>query len=143
LASTRLDIDGYRETPNAPDAAGAGYALTIDDMERDLLTASAGADLRYTVSMASGVLVPYLTLEWINELDDEDSVVTGRFTGNLVADDGFTLVNDDLDTSYAQVSLGTTWQLAGGQGGFVDVKSLQGYDDVDQWQVTAGWRFAF
>jgi len=143
LASTRLDIDGYRETPDAPDAAGAGYALTIDDMQRDLLTASAGADVRYTLSTAWGVLVPYLTLEWINELDDDNSVVTGRFTGNLASDDGFSLANDEIDTSYAQVGIGTTWQLAGGQGGFFDIKSLQGYDNVDQWQITAGWRVAF
>lgn len=143
LASTRLDIDGYRETPDSPDAAGAGYALTIDDMERDLLTVSAGADLRYTRSMAWGVLVPYLSLELINELDDDDSVVTGRFVGNLASDDGFSLANDRIDTSYAQISIGTTWQLAGGQGGFFDIRTLQGYDDVDQYQVTAGWRFAF
>jgi len=143
LASTHLDVDGYRETPDAPEAAGAGYALTIDDMKRDLLTASVGADLRYTVSTSWGVVVPYLTVEWINELDDDDSVVTGRFTGNLVASDGFSLANDAIDTSYAQVSIGTTWQLASGQGGYVDIKSLQGYDNVDQWQVTAGWRFAF
>jgi outer membrane autotransporter protein len=143
LASTQLDVDGYRETPDSPEAAGAGYALTIDDMERDLLTASLGADLRYTKSMAWGVLVPYLSVELINELDDDDSVVTGRFTGNLASDDGFSLANDEVDTSYAQISIGTTWQLAGGQGGYFDVRSLQGYDDVDQWQVTAGWRFAF
>jgi len=143
LASTHLDIDGYRETPNAPAAAGAGFALTIDDMKRDLLTASFGADLRYTVSTAWGVVVPYLTVEWINELDDADSVVTGRFTGNLVTSDGFSLANDAIDTSYAQLSIGTTWQLANGQGGYFDIKSLQGYDNVDQWQVTAGWRIAF
>jgi len=112
-------------------------------MQRDLLTASAGADVRYTMSTAWGVLVPYLTLEWINELDDDSSVVTGRFTGNLASDDGFSLANDEIDTSYAQIGIGTTWQLAGGQGGFFDIKSLQGYDNVDQWQVTAGWRVAF
>lgn len=143
LASARLDVDGYRETASAPDAAGAGYALTLDDMQRDLLTASAGADLRYTLSTAWGVLVPYLSLEWINELDDDDSVVTGRFTGNLAVDNGFALATNEIDASYAQLGVGTTWQLAGGQGGFFDIKTLQGYDDVDQWQVTAGWRVAF
>lgn len=143
LASIRLATDAYRETPSDAAAPGAGFALSIDGQDRDLLTASIGADLRYTISMAWGVLVPYLGVELINELDDDGSVVTGRFTGNLVADDGFTLATNEIDTSYALVGVGTTWQLAGNQGGYVDVKSLQGYDDLDQWRITAGWRVAF
>ena len=142
-ASTTVGIDDYKENAKDPDAVGAGYALDIDDQDRDSSIFTIGTDLRYTLNQDWGVLVPYVGLEFINEMDDDAVFVSGRFLGNVASDDKFELATGEIDSSYAYLSIGTSAIFAGGGAAFIDLKSLQSYADVDQLRITGGYRMAF
>jgi len=141
LASVSVDIDSYRETMSDATGPGAGYALDIDDQDKDSLTVSIGSQLSYAMSQDWGVFMPHFDLQFYNELDDDDVFVQGRFVGNVGVDDNFKLVSNPVDTSYYIVGVGGLLQLKNGDTTFIDVKSMQGNDNVDQLQVTAGWRW--
>ncbi len=140
LASATLDVDGYRESMSDPGGPGAGFALDIGAQEKDLLTLSVGSQFRYVFSQDWGLIIPHLGLEYLTELDDDDSVVNGSFVGNIASDDEFTLTTNALDDSYFTVSAGLSFQFRY-SAAFIDIKSWQGNDEVDLLQFTVGWRW--
>lgn len=135
-----IDTDSYRET-TTDTGEGAGFLLEMDDQSRDHSTVSAGVDASYAISTANGVVLPHVSLDLRNELDDDALVVNGRFVGGTANNDEFALSTRALDSSYYVLGVGTSLQLSGGNSGYIDVKSLLGYDDVSQWQIRAGWRW--
>ncbi len=139
LAGAALEVDGYRETPGN-DGAGAGFALDIGDQDKDLLTLSLGSQFRYVFSQEWGLLIPHLGLEFVTELNDDDSVVNGSFVGNIARNEEFTLTTNPLDDTYYTVSAGVAFQFSYGAG-FVDIKSWQDNDEVDLLQFSVGWRW--
>jgi len=141
IASVSVDIDSYRETMSDTAGPGAGYALDINDQDKDSLTVSIGSQLSYAMSQDWGVFMPHIDLQFYNELDDDDVFVQGRFVGNVGVDDDFQLVSNPVDTSYFIIGVGGLFQFKNGDTTFLDVKSMQGNDDLDQLQVTAGWRW--
>ena len=141
LASVSVDIDAYRETMSDTAGPGAGFALDIDDQDKDSLTFSIGSQLSYAMSQDWGVFMPHIDLQFYNELDDDDVFVQGRFVGNVGVDDDFQLVSNAVDTSYYIVGIGGVFQFKNGDTTFLDVKSMQGNDNVDQLQATVGWRW--
>jgi len=141
VANVSVGIDSYRETMSDTSGPGAGFALDIDDQDKDSLTLSIGSQLSYAMSQDWGVFMPYIDLQFYNELDDDDVFVQGRFVGNVGVDDNFQLVSNPVDTSYFLVGVGSLFQFQDGDTTFLDVKSMQGNDNVDQLQVTAGWRW--
>lgn len=140
LASATLDVDGYRESMSNPDGAGAGFALDIGDQEKDLLTLSVGSQFRYVFSQDWGLIIPHLGLEYLTELEDDDSVVSGSFVGNIARDEEFTLTTNALDDSYFSISAGVSFQFRY-SAAFIDIKSWQDNDEVDLLQFTVGWRW--
>lgn len=135
-----IETDSYRETTTAT-GTGAGFLLEMDDQSRDHSTVSVGVDTSYAISTSYGVVLPHVSLDLRNELDDEALVVNGRFMGGTANNDDFALSTRELDSSYYVLGVGTSLQMSGGNSGYVDVKSLLGYDDVSQWQIRAGWRW--
>ncbi|MCG8670363.1 MAG: autotransporter outer membrane beta-barrel domain-containing protein [Pseudomonadales bacterium] len=142
-ASTSITVDDYQEEAGDPDAPGAGYALNMDEQDRDSTTLTVGSDLRYTMSQDWGVLVPYVGIEFINEMDDDAVVISGRFLGNVGTGDKFELATGEIDSSYSYLSFGASAIFAGGGSAFIDVRTLQGYEDTDQIRFTGGYRAAF
>lgn len=143
LANVKVDIDKYRETMSDPTGPGAGFALDIDDQSKDSLTASVGSQVSYALSRDWGVFLPYFNVQLYKEFEDDEFFVQGRFVGNVGVDDNFMLVSNDVDSSYFVVGVGSVFQYQSGNMAFVDIKSLQGNDNVDQIQFTGGWRLEF
>lgn len=141
IASIKMDIDSYRETMSDPNGAGAGYALDIGDQSRDSLTFSIGTQVSYVLSQNWGVFIPHFDLQLYKENEDDALLVSGRFVGNVGVDDSFQLATNEIDTSYYIVGVGGLFQMQSGSTAFIDVKSMQGNDDIDEVQFTAGWRW--
>lgn len=142
-ATTTITVEDYEEAAKDEDAPGAGYALAVDEQDRDSSTFTIGSDVRYTISQDWGVLVPYAALEFITEMEDDAVSVSGRFLGNLGTDDDFDLETGEIDSSYMLLSFGASATFTGGSAAFVDIKSLQGYDNSEQIRFTGGYRVAF
>lgn len=135
-----IDTDAYQETTDNI-GTGTGFLLAMDEQSRDHNTVSVGVDASYAISTSFGVVQPHASLDLRNELDDDALVVNGQFLGATANDQSFALTTRALDSSYYVLGVGSSLQLSGGGSGFLDVRSLMGYEDASQWQLRAGWRW--
>lgn len=140
LNQAKLKTDAYSETPSSS-GAGALYALNISEQERDSTSLKLGTNIQYVFNTANGVIIPLISLQAIEELDDSTNVVTGRFVGNIATDAAFNLTTNDVDKQYFIVGAGFNFQLKNGNAGFINIQSTESYDNLDQLQYTAGWRW--
>ena len=130
---SRTRIDAFSET------GGAGLALRRDRSTRTSHTLNLGFDLSYTASTASGVVVPYLRLDWINEMKDDDRDVAVSFDGDASAT-AIRFQRDRGERSYGQVALGLSAVFAGGVSGFVEVDHMFANSQLDHYMFTIGLR---
>lgn len=141
LASTKINIDAYKESMSDPSGPGAAYGIDLKEQSRSMLIFSLGSQLRYVWAQNWGVIVPHLDIELIKELDDDDSVITGNFVGNVATTKDFKLTTNKVDSSYAFIGFGASAQLQNGNSGFFNIRMLQGYQYLDQVIYSLGWRW--
>jgi outer membrane autotransporter protein len=135
-----IDTDGYRETaanPLLPKAAPLG----IDQHTKDIGNLNIGSHFRYIVNTNRGVFIPGISLTAVNDFENDAQVITGFFVANANDRDSFALKTNAVDSSYFVVALGFSFQLKGGNSGFVNVETVEGYENLDQQRLTAGWRW--
>lgn len=141
LASTKINLDAYREKMSNPGSAGSEYALDMGEQSRSMLIFSLGSQLRYVWAQNWGVVVPHLDLELVKELDDDENVASGNFVGNVATTQDFKLKTNQVDTSYFFIGFGFSAQLQNGNSGFFNIRTLQGYNNLDQTIYSLGWRW--
>lgn len=139
LTIGNMGIDGYTET--ASNSGGPGTALSLDAQTKDIGTLNIGSHFRYTIATQNGVFIPTVSLTWVNDFKDEAQTISGRFVANTDPSSSFQLQTSALDTSYFIIATGFSFQLKGGNAGFVNIESVQGYDNLSQQRITAGWRW--
>ncbi len=140
LNQSTLKTDAYEETPSST-GAGALYALSISDQKRESSTVKFGTNVQYVFATPQGVIIPLISLHAVEEFEDSANVVTGRFAGNIATDAGFNLTTNDIDKQYFILGAGFNFQLKNGNAGFINIQSTEGYDNLNQLQYTAGWRW--
>ena len=141
LVKGKVSIDGYRETATNPGGPNTGATLQIDEQENDIGTLSLGSHFRWIFTTDSGVFVPVVSIAANKDLEDDAQVITGRFVGNTTLGGGFQMETNEVDTSYLVIGLGLSFQLKNGNAGFFNLETLEGYDNLDQQRITAGWRW--
>lgn len=142
LNSARIKTNGYDEAPSSTGiGSGAQFAISLDDQTRDSSTVKLGANVQYTFATSNGVIIPLIGLYGVREIEDNANIVTGRFVGNIASNASFNLATNDMDTSYFIAAAGLNFQLRDGNAGFINIQSTESYENLDQVQVTAGWRW--
>jgi outer membrane autotransporter protein len=141
IALGTIDIDGYRETALNPLGPNASATLEIDEQNKDIGTFSAGSYFRYIATTQRGVFIPSLSITLVNDFKDEAQTITGRFVANANPNSSFQLQTNTLDSTYFVIGAGFSFQLKGGNAGFINIESVQGYDNLEQERITAGWRW--
>ena len=117
-------------------------ALAMSDQERDVSTLKAGASFQYVFGLSRGVIIPQLSAHIVEELEDDSQVVTSNYIGNGKTNNtSFELATNEVDTSYYIIGTSLSFQLKNGNAGFINIQSTEGYDDLEQIQYTAGWRW--
>lgn len=139
--ATSVSIDGYREQASNPDAAGAGFALELDEQSRTTALLSAGIRSSYPISTSTLVAVPHASLEVISAPNDDALTVSGRFAGNPNGDEQFEITNRVVENSYLLANLGSVFQLKQGTSAFVNANFVFGNSRNDRFQLTAGFRW--
>ena len=139
LSAGRLDTDAYSEKETNP--GGGGAALSIDKQKRDTGSISAGSHFRYVFTTSRGVFIPLLTLTAVHDYETEAQQVTGRFTNLAASTSSFQIDTEETDSTYYVIAAGCTFQLKNGNAGFVNLETLEGYDNLDQQRLTLGWRW--
>ncbi|HEY9033315.1 MAG TPA: autotransporter outer membrane beta-barrel domain-containing protein [Pseudomonadales bacterium] len=139
LTIGRMDIDAIEETET--NSGGGGAAMAIDEQNQDIGSLQVGSHLRYVVNTRRGVFIPVLTVSAVNDFEDDVQVVTGRFIGFNSNSGNFSIKTEKPDTSYLVLAAGFSFQLKNGNAGFVNIETLEGYDNLDQQRLTLGWRW--
>jgi hypothetical protein len=136
-----INIDGYRETAVNALGPNAGAILELDSQSKDIGTLNIGSYFRYIANTQRGVFIPGLSLTLVNDFEDEAQIISGRFVANANPNSSFQLQTNKLDSTYFILGAGFSFQLKGGNAGFINLESVQGYDNLDQERITAGWRW--
>ena len=107
--------------------------------DRDSQLGFAGVRVSRGISLASGVLLPQLSVEYEHEFARDAVQTNSAFeldtSGNLYA-----LKGDDPDRDYALVAAGVSMVLPNGWLPFIEYEMTLGYDDLDAWRITGGLR---
>ena len=130
---TDLQIDGYRES-------GSFFDLTVYDQQAESLEAGLGFKLARVFSLANGVVIPSLDLEWLNQFEDDTRFIAVDMenvtSGFLVADEG-------SDSNYFNGALSLSSVFASGFSGYVRIETLFGDDHLGRTQYSGGLRWEF
>ena len=145
----QLDIDSFSET-------GSAVALAFGDQDIDSEQIFLGGTLRNAITTDSGVIIPYLTVEVRNELDNDERSLDARYAfsalnaGEIVTggpiqgdDDNFSIPTDDPDDTYFDVTVGISAQFANDLFVFLQYGTVLGLDDTDASVATLGLRGTF
>lgn len=136
----RLGTDWSRTRVNAfSESGGAGLALNRGRSSRTSHTLNLGFDLSYTGSTASGVVVPYLRLDWISELKDDDRDVAVSFAGDG-SGTAIRFQRERGDRSYGTAAVGLSALFAGGVAVFVEGERMFANSQIDHHMITLGLR---
>ncbi len=160
------DVDGFTERMSNQNASGFGMNLEIDAQQIESLTSVLGVQLSKAISTSSGVLLPYIGLNYIHEFEDDPRVILARFandpfSGGFNQSNGtflggapavangqsvptiISITTDAPDANYFRLSAGTTGILPGGKNWFVALVTVIGLEDTSYSSVTAGFRGEF
>jgi uncharacterized protein YhjY with autotransporter beta-barrel domain len=136
----RVGTDWSRTRVNAfSEEGGAGLAIARDRNSRTSHTVNLGADLSWTASTASGVVVPYLRLDWIAELKDDDRDVAVRFAGDA-SGSAIRFERERGERGYGEVALGLSAVFAGGVSAFIEGERMFSNSQLDHYMITLGLR---
>lgn len=133
--------DSYRETASNLGAVGAGYLLDIGSQTRDQQSLTLGVTASYAISTDFGIILPMLSVDLRNEMETDALAINGQFVGDVSNDQEFLVLAREVDSSYMLIGLGTSFQFQGGNSGYLQFRTIQGYDNLDQWELTAAWRW--
>ena len=129
-------VDSYRETNDA------GLGLNVFSMTTDTFTGRFGGRASKALSFDFGVLIPQLELEWVKEFKNDAPVIEAELA--LLPQAGtFTLINEEPDDSYGNVSLSMSGIFKNGITGFIRYSSMFSKDDItfETWQLGARMEF--
>jgi outer membrane autotransporter protein len=129
------EIDGFVERSRAADNT---LSLTVLDQSNTSTTGTVGTQFSFPHDTASGIWSPYVRLEVVKEFSDQSDTVRGFLT--LIPDAQFALAPAETDEEYGFFGFGITGQFFNGWAWFADYDSLFGFDDLDSWQATIGFR---
>jgi uncharacterized protein YhjY with autotransporter beta-barrel domain len=139
-----IDVDGFTET-------GSPLALAFGAQQIKSFQGFLGATVRHAINTDSGVLVPYLTVEYRHEFDNEGRVLDARYVGTVRAPgetfqgetDNFEILTDEADQDYFDTSVGLAMQFGNNLVLYGQFSTLLGVDDVSASLLTLGLRGSF
>ncbi len=141
LEYIRAEVEGFGEALDATQP-GFGLGLQLDAQEAESLTLALGGQLSYAWSRSWGVLLPYLSFDWVHEFANDAQTLTGTFLNDPGAQP-FTLTTDDPDRDYFDLSLGLVTQLTQGRSAFIQYRTTLGLDATESASLSAGFRLEF
>jgi uncharacterized protein YhjY with autotransporter beta-barrel domain len=145
LNVTDLEIDRFTET-------GTPLGLTYGEQEIDSFKGFLGAAVRRSISTKSGVIVPYVSVEYRYEFDNESRSIDARYTLSPATNtafftnnesDNFDILTDDADSDYFDVTVGVSAQFRNNVAAFLQFGTVLGLTDTSANLLTVGIRGAF
>ena len=137
LGYLKLKIDAYTETePNH------GLALDVGSQTLKSLQSALGLKIALTSSTAMGVIVPFASIEWNHEFDNDTRSLTAKYTSDPF-NNFFAIPTDNPDRNYATLSIGASAQFRNGFSAFATLSTVEGLKDVKNRGIVFGLRKEF
>ncbi|MEO7150559.1 MAG: autotransporter outer membrane beta-barrel domain-containing protein [Burkholderiaceae bacterium] len=137
LGVLKLKIDAYTETePNH------GLALDVGSQSLKSVQSALGLKIALTSSTAMGVVVPFASIEWNHEFDNDTRSLTAKYT-NDPFNNFFAIPTDTPDRNYATLSVGISSQFRNGLSAFATLSTVEGLKDVKNRGFVVGLRKEF
>jgi uncharacterized protein YhjY with autotransporter beta-barrel domain len=145
LSGTNLEIDSFTES-------GSVLGLSYDDQEIDSFQGFLGVAVGHAVGTQSGVVLPYASVEYRYEFENESRNLDARYTLTPGVNttfftegetDNFQILTDDADSSYFDVTVGVSAQFRNNFLAFLQYGTLLGLEDTTASLVTLGIRGSF
>jgi uncharacterized protein YhjY with autotransporter beta-barrel domain len=136
-----VDVDEFSES------GAGGYNLDIGDQNAQSFQLNGGGHVSVVVNRAWGVFIPHARVDYVHELMDSAELVGVRLANDPFATDPSNptpivrLRTDRPDTDYFVMSLGASAQFINGISGFVNYRTMAGFDDFTMSEFTWGLRF--
>ncbi|MEZ5559555.1 MAG: autotransporter outer membrane beta-barrel domain-containing protein [Pseudomonadales bacterium] len=129
------EVDAYREQ----DRSGTGLAMAFAGADQDSFIGTLGVRAQRALSTRSGVLLPYVRIDYSHEFKDDPLSLRTRY---LLDADGNTLrlASDKPDTDFFIAALGLSAVLPNGWMPFIDLSYWGAYEDLDRVRLQAGLR---
>lgn len=138
LSMLKLNVDAYSETePNN------GLALNIGKQEVKSTQTALGVKIAKTLSTQSGVLVPYVSVEWNHEFKNDARSLTAKYVNDPFNAFTFAIPTDSPDRNFFTVGAGVSSVFANGLQGFVSFATTLGLRDVKNYGIVFGLRKEF
>ena len=132
------DIDGFDETGNN----ASGFLLSFPDQSFQSLQYSGALQVARAFSTASGIVQPFVRLDWYYESDNDGFTIVPRLRSNPTQPFAAVLI-DDPDRNFGSFSGGMSWVRPGGTQFYVSLYRTFAYDDLEQWALRGGLRWEF
>ena len=139
LQGGTVNIEAYDES--AKKTGGATALLSLDKQSRDFANINIGSYLRYVLNTKKAVFIPSLRVVLNHSLEDDIQSVSGHFVGDESA--RFSMAANAMDDTYLTIGAGMNFQLQNGNSGFIDLETIEAYDNLNQYRITGGWRWEF
>lgn len=128
-------IDAFAEE------GASSWKAEFDDQDVKSNIFTMGGQVSYAQSFNWGVIVPYAHGVWLYELEDDRDLIVGRFSVN--PSDDFSIIPDEPDTSWYEVSAGVSAVFPHGISAFISYEEILSYEDTDLTTISAGARLEF
>jgi len=139
-------IDEFRETgANCTTGACAGTDLNMRFAEQEVKSLETSLSVRVQHSFSTGfaVLIPFVSAEYIKQLEDQRYVITGMYSSLFGVIPNFNLNTDEPDTQYYAVAAGLSFVRQGGLQGFLRYRTTLALENVSDNLIAAGVRYEF
>lgn len=151
LEGLDADVDGYSERVTAANSTlndgslNTDWAMRVESQSVESLRSILGTQLAYAISTESGVVMPFLNLEYYHEFEDKPRAVTAFYQNDPFAAAGdrsfaVQLRTDVADKNFFLANIGATFISTGGMQFFASYESTLGLSDVSNNRFTVGVR---
>ena len=130
---TDLTIDAYSEQASI-------FALSVDEQEAQSLEAALGFKVARVFSLRSGVVIPSLDLEYLNQFEDDTRFIGVDMSG---LSNGFMVQDEAADSNYFNAALSLSSVFASGFSGYLRIESQLGDEHLGRTQYSGGLRWEF
>ncbi len=133
----RLSIDAYDES------GSSSLDIRVDSQELTSLQSALGAQFAYTISTATGVVIPQISLEWNHEFRNKQRTVTARYVNDPFGLSNFFIPTNDPDRNFFTLGVGVSAVFKQGFSAFLTYERVLGLSLVTANSVVGGVRKEF
>lgn len=138
----RLELDSYTEKMSDANTTtpGSSWNLRVTGEEFDSLTSNLGVQADYAWSQSWGVVMPFVSGEWVHQYKDSSETINARFVNDITGLGVFSVKTNSPDRNWFNFRIGASAQFAHGIAAFVNFEKIFGLTNVNADTLYVGLR---